>query len=159
MVLVMVILVALLAGGAVALSLQLGSTKQVGLASDSRGALYCAEAGLVAARPVIGARYADWESILDADAGNDPDWYPFSDDIDGDGVNDYVVTMRDNDDEAAPTPNDPTRDNDLKIFVISSCLKYPDTPREVLELVKYQGGGAGYRAQSGSGAQNTGNEN
>ena len=34
MVMVMIILVALLAGGAVMLSLQLGSTKQAGLASD-----------------------------------------------------------------------------------------------------------------------------
>ncbi len=159
MVLVMVILVAMLAGGAVALSLQLGSTKQVGLASDSRGALYCAEAGLSAARPVIGARYADWVDVLDTDPGNDPTWYPFTGDLDGDGTDDYLVTMRDNDDETAPAVNDTTRDNDLKIFVISSCTRYPDTPREVLELIKYEGGGAIYRNQSGCGSGNTGNCN
>jgi hypothetical protein len=159
MVMVMIILVALLAGGAVMLSLQLGSTKQAGLASDSRGALFCAEAGLAAARPVIGANYSTWSDAIDSDTSNDPAWYPITGDLDGDAVDDYEVTLEDNDDEFAPTADDPDHDNDLKVFVKSSCTKYPDTPREVLELVSYEGGGSVYRNQSGSGGGNTGNEN
>ncbi len=98
MVLVLVILVALLAGGAVLLQLQLGSTRQTGVAADKRAALYCAEAGLTAARAVIVNNYADWSLILDADGGNDPAWYPVTGDLDGDGTADYEVRLRDNDD-------------------------------------------------------------
>jgi hypothetical protein len=159
MVLVMIILVALLAGGAVMLSLQLGSTKQVALASSARGALFCAESGLAASRSVVGANYADWADVLDSDPSNDPGWYPITGDLDGDGVDDYSVTIQDNDDELPPLDNDPTKDNDLKIFVLSTCTMYPDTPQEILELVTYEGGGAVYRNQSGQGSGNTGNAN
>ena len=160
MVLVMVILVALLAGAAVMLTLQNSSTKQVGTTSKSRAALFCAESGLSDARTVLGANYAVWNEILDADPSNDPPWYPMRRDIDDppDGVFDYEVIIRDNDDETPPA-NDPTRDNDLRIFVISRCTKYPDMPKEVLELLTYNQGAQTYRNQSGQGAGNTGNAN
>src|SRR5688572_21424177 len=105
----MVVLVALLAAGAALLSIQLGSTRQAGLAADQRGALYCAEGGLVAARPVLLANYAGWALVLDADPGNDPAWYPITGDLDGNGSVDFEVTIRDNDDEPAPD-DDPTVD-------------------------------------------------
>lgn len=160
MVLVMTILAALLAGGAVALYLQLSSTRSAGSIRESRSALYCSEAGLQAAREVVGANYAEWVNILDGDPSTDPTtWYPITGDLDGDGTADYEVRIRDNDDELPPLPNDPTRDNDLRVFVISRCTKYTDTPREVLELVKFEGGGNVYRNQSGQGAGNTGNAN
>jgi hypothetical protein len=159
MVIVMTILAALLAGGAIALYLQLSSTRAAGSIRESRSALYCAEAGLQAARPLIGANYAEWVNILDGDPDTDPSWYPVRGDLDGDGVNDYEVRIRDNDDEMPPLDNDPTRDNDLRVFIISRCTKYPDTPREVLELVRFEGGGNVYRNQSGQGSGNTGNAN
>ncbi|HTM21094.1 MAG TPA: hypothetical protein VL172_11315, partial [Kofleriaceae bacterium] len=74
----MIILVALLAGGAVMLSLQLGSTKQVALASSARGALFCAESGLVGSRDFITANATDWPNML---AGNDVDGYPVTGDL------------------------------------------------------------------------------
>jgi len=159
--LVMVVITALLSAGAVALYLAIGDTRASGYASSSRSALFCAEAGLVAARSVVGANYASWPLLLDGDPQNDPSWYPITGDIDdpADGVPDYEVTLRDNDDELPPASDDPNRDNDLRVFVVSRCTKYADTPREVLELVVYSGGGNVYRNQSGQGASNGGNVN
>jgi len=161
MLLVLIILVALLAGAAVVLNLQVSSTKQVGLISQSRASLFCAEAGLSQGKTIMGANYALWNDILDTDTSNDPSWYPIRGDIDDppDGVADYEVTVHDNDDELPPAANDTTRDNDLKIFIVSKCIKYPETPREVLELVVYNMGNQVYRNQSGQGSGNTGNAN
>ena len=161
MVLVLIILVALLAGAAVVLNLQMSSTKQVGLVSQARASLFCAEAGLSQGKTIMGANYALWNDILDTDTSNDPSWYPIRGDIDDppDGIADYEVTVRDNDDELPPAANDTTHDNDLKIFIVSRCLKYPETPREVLELVVYNMGNQVYRNQSGQGSGNTGNAN
>jgi hypothetical protein len=160
MVLVMIILVSLLAGGAIALQLQLSSTKQVGFASSSRRSLYCAEAGLARARGTIANFQALWNNMIDSDPTNDPTWYPIVGDIDDppDGVNDFEVTLRDNDDEPVGS-NDPNVDSDLRVFIVSRCTKYPDTPKEVLELAIYNRGADMYRNQSGQGAGNTGNAN
>jgi hypothetical protein len=161
MLLVSIILIALLSGGAIALYIQMSSNKQVGFTSTSRASLYCAESGLAEARATIGAFYSVWNDILDTDPANDPPWYPIRGDIDDpkDGVTDFEVTVRDNDDEPTSMPNDPTHDNDLKIFIISKCTKYPDAPREVLELVVYDQGQQQYRNQAGQGSGNTGNAN
>ena len=159
MIIVMVILVALLGAGAIAVHLQMSDTRSTGLIRSARAALYCAEAGLQRARPIVGANYATWGDTLDGDPGNDPGWYPITGDLDGDGTADYTVTIRDNDDELSPNPNDPTRDNDLTVFVVSTCTRYPDTPREVLEMITYEGGGSLYRNQAGCGPGNTGNCN
>ena len=139
MILVLVILAALVAGGAVALYVQTGATRATGLTRFSRSALFCAEAGLNATRPLIHANYPTWNSVLDPQIA-DPTWYPaggiVGDAGDGDDdLNDWRVTIFDNDDEF-PTP-DPTRDNDLRIFVKSECLMYTDQPRVVLELIRY----------------------
>ena len=75
---VLVILVALLAGGGVALYLQLGSTRQTGLVRFSRAALFCSEAGLQAARRLILCQYGqtnNWGSLLDPSSGTPPTWY------------------------------------------------------------------------------------
>ncbi len=161
MLLVLIILIALLAGAAVVLNLQMSSSKQVGLVSQSRASLFCAEAGLSQAKTIMGANYALWNDILDSDSSNDPTWYPIRGDIDDppDGIADYEVTVRDNDDEQAPAANDTTRDNDMKIFIVSKCIKYAESPREVLELVVYNIANQVYRNQSGQGSGNTGNAN
>lgn len=161
MVVVITLIAALLVGAGISVFLQVSDTRSTGLIRAARSSLYCAEAGLAAARPMIGVNYALWPEMLDADPSNDPPWYPITGDIDDppDGVPDFEVTIRDNDDELPPNPNDLNLDNDLRIFVVSRCTKYPETPREVLELVMYQGGGNSYRNQSGQGAGNSGNAN
>jgi hypothetical protein len=66
--------------------------------------------------------------------------------------------LRDNDDEIPPNVDDPTLDNDLRVYIVSRCIKYPDTPREVVELVEQSAGGFAYRSQEG-GWNNNGNDN
>ena len=159
MILVVTIIAALTAGAGVMVYLQLQSTRSAALVVGGRGALYCAEAGLATARDIFGANAASWNAMIDADPANDPTWYPLTGDIDGDNQSDYTVTLRDNDDELPPLDNDPAKDNDSRVFIVSTCTKYPNTPRTILELVTYQSGGIAYRNQSGGGAGNTGNNN
>jgi len=157
--LVTLILVALLAGGAIALYVQVLDVRSTGLVRQSRTSLYCAEAGLAAARRLVADNMQDWTLILDADPGNNPVWYPVTGDLDADGVDDYVVTVRDNDDEASPVDNDPTVDLDQRVFVVSACVSNADVPRELTEMLSFSGAGHLYRNQAGQGAGNTGNVN
>jgi hypothetical protein len=161
MFIVMIVVIGLTTVGLLAVYETMGETKATSYGVDSDAALYCAEAGLAKARPMIGGNYAAWAAILDGDPSNDPSWYPITGDLDvpADGKSDFTVTIRDDDDEPVGTPNDPTKDNDLSVYVISTCTRYPETPRQVTELIHYKGGGAGYRNQSGQGAGNTGNTN
>lgn len=159
MLLVATILVALLAGGGVALYIQLQSTKSAGMAKSSRSSLFCAEAGVIASRPTLALNYLAWSVLLDGDDSNDPLWYPLTGDIDGDGVNDYEVTIRDNDDEVPPAVNDPTFDVDRRVFAVGRCIKNPDVSRQVTELLVVGGGGYVYRNQAGGGGWNSGNQN
>jgi hypothetical protein len=154
-----ILVTALLAGGALAVYLQLADTRAAQYVTESRRALFCAEAGLAGARSYVQSHIGDWPLMLDEDTGNDPDGYPVTGDIDGDGTDDYTVTIRDNDDETAPAANQPLVDVDSTIFVVSTCSRYPDTPRTVLELLNFSGGGFNYRNQSGQGAGGTNNAN
>ena len=159
MLLVATILVALLAGGAVALYVQLQSTKSAGLVKASKNSLFCAEAGIIAARPTLALNYLAWPALLDGNAANDPDWYPITGDLDADGVNDYEVTIRDNDDEVPPAPDDPMFDNDRRVLAVGKCIKSTEVSRNVMELLIVGGGGYVYRSQAGGGGWNTGNQN
>ena len=163
MLVTMIIIAALLAGAAVVVSMQVESTRASGITKQGLESLYCAEAGLAAAHSTVAANYGLWGTTLQADptGSTQPTWLDdsaFSHDIDGDGVDDFVVTIKDNDDEVAPAANDPTTDIDTKIFIISTCIKYPDTPKQVMELVKYAGGGTCYKSQEG-GCNGNGNDN
>ena len=160
---VMVILVALFAGGGVALYLQLSSTRQAGLVQFSRAALFCSEAGLQAARKLILCQYqqtGNWSNLLDPDAAA-PAWYPEVDPairtahladvtlptgVDtfhalmgeaGDDManDDWLVWVTDDDDEYTGA-NDPLVDNNLRIIIHSRCIMFPDQPREVIEVVR-----------------------
>ena len=74
----------------------------------------------------------------------------FSHDLDGDGIDDFHINIRDNDDEIAPAPNAPGNDIDGRVYVISTCDKFPDNPRQVIELAKFTaGGGACYNGAGG----------
>lgn len=159
MLLVATLLVALLAGGAVALYVQLQGTKSAGLVKASKSSLFCAEAGVIAARQTLALNYSSWPVLLDGNASNDPTWYPISGDLDGDGVLDYEVTIKDNDDEVPPAPDNPLVDSDHRVFAIGKCLKSADVSRNVTELLIVGGGGYVYRNQAGGGAWNTGNQN
>lgn len=159
MLLVATILVALLAGGGIALYIQLQGTKSAGMVKSARDSLFCAEAGVVAARPQLAMNYLAWPTLLDTDPDNDPAWYPITGDIDGDGTNDYEVTIRDNDDEVPPAASDPTFDNDRRVYAIGKCVKNTDASRQVIELLVVGGGGYVYRNQAGGGGWNAGNQN
>jgi len=154
---VMIVISSLLAGAAILVSLQLAATRSVDLSRSAMSALYCAEAGLSAARPVVAANYAQWNSALGQTT--EPSWLSsLNHDIDGDGVADFTIMLKDNDDEQSPLSNDLTRDNDLKIFIVSTCAKYPDTPRQVSELMLYNGSGTCFQSQIGGCGAN-GNSN
>jgi hypothetical protein len=159
MLLIATLLVALLAGGGVALYVQLQSTKGAGMIKASRTSLYCAEAGLAFARPFIALNFLTWPLVLDSNPANDPAWYPVAGDMDGDAVNDFIVTIRDNDDELPPTANDRTVDLDRQVFAVARCTKNAAVSREIVELLLVGGGGHTYRSQSGGGAFNAGNQN
>ena len=161
MMVVMIVMAALMTAGGVAIYVSTSETRSTGYVASSRQALFCAEAGLAAARSTVTANYASWGAVLDATVGNDPAWYPIEGYLDdtGSGDPDYIVTIRDNDDEKAPAANDPANDTDLQVYVQATCLKFPEIPRSVTELVEYQGGGYVYRNQAGQGAGNSGNAN
>ncbi len=152
-----ILISALLAGGMLAIYLMVADTRSAQYINEGRGALFCAESGLAGAREYITNNANDWPDMLNADAGDDPDGYPVEGDLDGDEVMDWHVELRDNDDEF-PT-NDPTVDADSVVFMVSTCLKYPDTPREVMQLISIAAGGTNYRNQSGQGAGGTNNAN
>jgi hypothetical protein len=157
LVVTMMVVVALLAAGALALYLQMADTHAAQYVAKGRGALYCSESGLAGARDYIATHQSDWPAMMDSDASNDPDGYPVEGDLDGDGVNDWHVTIRDDEDEF-PT-NNPNVDVNGMIFVVGTCLAYPDTPREVTEMISLSGGGTHYRNQAHQGASGTNNAN
>jgi hypothetical protein len=158
MLVTMIIIAALLAGAAALVSLQLSSTRSSGLTQSSISALYCAEAGLSAARPVVADNYGGWAAAFAA-PGVEPAWLAGVDhDVDGDTFADFVITIHDNDDEQSPLTNDLSRDNDLQVFVVSQCIKYGDTPAAVSELIHLSSPGKCYQAQEG-GCGGNGNSN
>lgn len=157
----MIILTGLMVVASTTALLLNAESRSTGYTAMARRSLYCAEAGLVTARAIAAANYATWPQALDADPGNDPPWYPIRGHLEqaATGAPDFEVTLRDNDDELPPLTNDPVADNDLKVFIVSRCLKYPEHPRTVMELVEYTAAGHAYRNQAGQGASNTGNAN
>jgi len=154
MLVTMIVIAALLSGAAVLTSLQMASTRSMSLTKSKSSALYCAEAGLATARATVAASYPLWNEALAGEG--EPSWLLAIDhDLDGDSVDDFEIRLRDNADEAA---DDPTRDNDLTVFIVSTCTNHPETPVQVTELVRYNGGGNCYRSQYG-GCGGNANEN
>lgn len=167
MLITMILIAALLGGAAVLAGIQLASTRSSDLTRTGTLATYCAEAGLALARPIVLANYTSWNAALALSGpGGTPvaTWQPtwlgtgigccgsagvgVGSDLDGDGVADFFVYLKDNDDETT-TANNRSVDNDLKIFIVSRCVKYPDSIREVEELVQYTAGGTCYQSQQG----------
>lgn len=155
MLVTVIIMVALLSGAAVLVSLQLGANKGTELTRTGISALYCSEAGLTASRSLIGVNQATWAASLGT--GVEPSWLSVVDhDVDDDGSADWVVTLEDNYDEVGTDV--PGTDTDSKIYIVSRCLKYTDTPREVRELVSYAHMSNCYTSQRG-GCGGNGNMN
>jgi hypothetical protein len=151
MLVTMIVIASLLAGAAALASMQLVSHHATDVSKSSMSALYCAEAGLAAARPVVATNYSLWAGSLGTNT--EPNWLQAasSHDLDGDPSNDpdFVITLKDNDDEMPPLANDPLHDSDAKLFVVSTCRLYPDTPKQIMELVQLSGGGSCYDGQIG----------
>lgn len=169
MLVTLIIIGALLAGGAVLVSLQISSNRSTDLTRSGMTALYCAEAGLSAARPVVAQNYTPpgtttpdgWATAILASGGGstaEPSWLAGIDhDLDNDGNADFIVYLKDNGDEPSGT-DDPTIDHDLRVFIVSKCIKFPDTPKQVEELVQFTGGGTCMPDQAG-GQDGNGNKN
>jgi hypothetical protein len=158
MLVTLLLITALLGGAAVLVATQMASNRSTDLVRTATLSSYCAEAGLAGARPVVTAGYSQWAGSLGT--GAEPAWLAsaISHDLDGDGAADFSITLEDNDDELAPANNDRSRDNDLRIFIVSRCIKYGEVPRQISELVQYSGGGTCYQSQQGGCAGN-GNSN
>lgn len=154
MVLVITVLAALLGIGAISLSLQLNSTKSATLVKDSRSSLYCAEAGIAAARNELTANRSAWDALLADPTGADFPFYPIQGDIDGDGTADFTVTIKDDGDDL-----DFTTDVNGTIIVTSVCDKFDNAPATIIEVIRIAAQGHTYRNQSGQGSGNTGNAN
>lgn len=157
MLVTLIIIGALLAGAAVLVSLQLAGNRSTDLTRSGMSALYCAEAGLAAARPVVATSYSSWAASLAVSAAEwpgpftQPTWLndaAFDHDLDFNGsADDFEITILDNDDE--PAANNRAADSDLSVYIVSTCLKYGDTPVQVRELVLYNGGTQCYPWQAG----------
>lgn len=157
MVVTMVLVSALLAGSAVLASVQIKSSRSAELTKASISALHCAESGIVAARATVMNSYGSWNAALAA--GTEPAWLTAVDhDVDNDGEPDFTITLKDNDDESAPTANNVAVDNDLTIYIVSTCIKYPDVQTQVAEMVRFNGSSNCYQSQlGGCGGNNNAN--
>jgi hypothetical protein len=154
MLVTMLVVTALITGGAMLVSVQLSSTKSSDLTRRGLSSFYCAEAGLAAARQLIATNYVSWRKnnttnqYLCETFRTAPDACPEADflaaglgshDLDGDNVADFVVYLHDNDDELAGA-NDLSVDTDKRVFLVSRCIKNTETPKVVSELVEFSGG-------------------
>jgi hypothetical protein len=158
----MILISCLLAGMAVLVNVELASLKSSGVSRGGIESLYCAEAGLARARDVVAANSAIWSSALAMYPSTDePAWLAAgigSHDLDGDGVADFAVYLKDDNDEQSPLANDMTHDNNMRVYIVARCLARPDTPRELQKLIEVTGGGTCYKTQFG-GCRNDGNTN
>ncbi|HEX5063232.1 MAG TPA: hypothetical protein VFV99_27840 [Kofleriaceae bacterium] len=164
MLVAMILMAALLAGAAVLVSLQLGSNRNTELTKTGISALYCAEAGLTATRQTVAQNSDTWGTYLGLPktlSTSEPAWLAnISHDVDGDTSNDpdWRVTLEDNNDEIPASGENPNADVDSRIYIVSQCLRYPDMPREVRELITFTTVTHCYSAQKG-GCGGNGNMN
>ena len=153
MLITLILMAAILAGAAVLVSMQLGANRATEVTRTGISALYCAEAGLTATRTTIAANKDTWGDYLGQ--GTEPTWLAAIDhDLDGDGADDFVITLEDDTDELPPDPDAPLVDTNDRVFVVSRCIKYADFPREVRELVGNQTTSNCYNSQRGGCAGN-----
>jgi hypothetical protein len=163
----LIILASLLAGAAAVVSLEVGGNRATDLTRSGMTAEYCAEAGAERAAPIVVANYALWASSMCGSATESsclpaspsaevPLFAPpaINHDIDGDGIPDFVLYLRDDQDEPTGAQNY-SLDRNARVFIVSTCIKYPDTPRQVKVLIQAGGIGSGYAGQQGGQWSNT----
>jgi hypothetical protein len=99
---------------------------------------------------------SNWDAMLTAVTTDDPTGYPITGDIDGDGNADYIVTVRDDDDDINEED-----DTNGRIFLVARCTKYSNFEAEILELIDVSGaqGVCSNRLQKGGCASKGGNFN
>ena len=154
----MLLTVALLGGGAVLLGMQLSGTKSVDVSRTKTLALHCAEAGITAARQGVAAAYTSWagqicnppapegtgtcviggvagEAAVLAGLNREPTPPP-------EGA-DFRIHLVDNDDG----DGNMAADNDLQVYVVSTCIKYGEIKQQVRELIKITPGNQGREEQ------------
>lgn len=165
----MIIIVALLGGGAVLVGMQMSSSRGTEIAKSNMTALYCAEAGLNAVRSTVANNYALWNTSLGT--GTEPLWLSDGAFISGGtgpshsidpsvplpGSNDFTVILKDNDDEPGGVQNY-AADNDLQIWIVVTCNKFQENQKQVSELIRFNIGGTCYNSQLG-GCGGNGNSN
>jgi len=154
MLVTLVVISSLIAGGIVLASMQMQSMRSTRLTRNGLSATYCAEAGAIAAYQTVATSYPIWgaNNYFATQGTTQPTWLgdtAFSHDLDNDGVDDFQITLLDDDDEPNTMNNDPTTDYNHKVWIVSTCTKYPDTPQQVMQLVGYSGGGNCYNSQAG----------
>lgn len=155
----LIVIVALLGGGAVLVGMQMSSTRSTEVARSNMTSLYCAEAGLNAARRIVANNYPLWNAALALTETNgvgnplsQPTWLDaaaIDHDLENDGGDDFVISLKDNDDELPPLAADLTLDNDLQIYIVSTCTKFPENKKQVSELIRFSIGGKCYDKQLG----------
>lgn len=155
----LILITTLLGGGAALVGLQMSSMRSTEVTRTNVTALSCAEAGVNAARKVVAANHTLWDAALAA--GTQPTWLDgnaIDHDLDDDGQDDFTVILEDNDDETAPAANNPAKDNDLQVWIVATCTKYPENQKKVTELIRFNVGGNCYQSQLG-GCGGNGNSN
>jgi hypothetical protein len=149
MLVTLVVISTLLAGGGVLTSLTLRETRSTSNMVNSSRAQHCAEAGIATARATIAANAGLWNASLCSPAEEpcaEPAWLAspaVNHELDAPPVAtdppDFQIILKDNDDEV-PGINNPDVDTDQTIYIVATCLKYPDTPTQVSELVHLNAG-------------------
>lgn len=146
----------------------------------------CAENGMQYARAFFAANFANWNSYLSnptnynsqAPAGVDGGVYEVTTgipgsllyDLDGDGLSDVYIFIRDNPDELKPAIPNPAQDNDQNVFIGAVCISSTMSPRrpdgkvspnllKVEGLLSYNLPNNGYSSQAGGGTSGVGNLN
>lgn len=145
----LLVIASVLAAAAVLLNMTLRSTRGTGDLMNVTRAEHCAEAGLATARAAVAANRSLWNASLCSPAEepcSEVAWLapPGVDhELDTPPVPldppDFKILLRDNDDEL-PGPNDLDVDADNRIYIVVTCLKYPEAPVTVSELVEYNAG-------------------
>ena len=102
MMVVMIVMAALMTAGGLAIYVSTSETRSTGYVSAERQALFCAEAGLAAARSTVTANYATWSQAHSLALA----------DIDGDGTPDLVTGKR----FMAHNGNDPDEFGPLGVY-------------------------------------------
>lgn len=144
--------------GALAIRGSMTDLRLAGAQRVQKSGFYCAEAGLSAARTYFANNYTLWNTMFDPQQAA-PAGYPVVGDLDGDGLNDYSVTLVDNVDEFPPAALNSKKDNDLSAIMVSKCISTTMSAHQLQEIVVTNSRGMAYRDLGGHSSSHNGNAN